>query len=145
MTTSTYKSCSIDDKEKMNTNLYKEEFLEHFKNSKYRRKVSGSDFSSGRHNPSCGDSVEVEGTVRKDKDGVLRITDLGFEGSGCVISQATASMLMEHCIGKSVDEVLKMTKDDIIAMLGIDLGPIRLKCALLSLHVLQSGLKELDV
>jgi nitrogen fixation NifU-like protein len=128
----------------MNTNLYKEEFLEHFKNSKYRKKVSGPNFSSGKHNPSCGDSIEVEGRVEKDRDGVLRIIDLGFEGSGCVISQATASILMEHCIGKSVDEVLQMTKDDILALLGLDLGPIRLKCALLSLNVLQSGLKEVN-
>ena len=145
MTTSTCKSCSIDDKKKMNTDLYKEKFLKHFKKSKYRKNVSGSNFSSGKHNPSCGDSIEIEGTVTKDESGILKITDLGFQGSGCVISQATASMLMEHCIGKAVDEVLKMTKDDIIALLGIDLGPIRLKCALLSLHVLQSGLKELDV
>jgi nitrogen fixation NifU-like protein len=143
MSINTCKSCNVDDKEKMNTNLYKEEFLKHFKHSKYRKKISGSDFSSGRHNPSCGDSIAIEGRVEKDKDNVLRIIDLGFEGSGCVISQASASMLMEHCIGKSVDEILNMTKDDMLKMLGLELGPVRLKCALLSLSVLQAGLKEL--
>ena len=69
---------------------------------------------------------------------------LVFSGSGCVISQATASMLTEHCIGKNVEEVLALTKDDILKLIGIELGPVRLKCALLALQALQQGIIEFE-
>ncbi len=143
MTSNSDNECNITANGKGNKNLYKEELMEHFKNPTNKKKIENPDFSSGKHNPSCGDSLEIEGKVEKDKQGVLRIKDLGFQGSGCVISLATASMFTEHCIGKTVDEVLKMTKDDITNLLGIELGPIRIKCALLSLTVLQNALSEL--
>jgi nitrogen fixation NifU-like protein len=67
------------------------------------------------------------------------ITDAGFSGHGCAISQASADLLMESIIGKNIEEVKKMTKQDILDLLGIELGPVRLKCALLSLTVVQAG------
>ena len=67
------------------------------------------------------------------------ITDARFDGHGCAISQASADLLIESIIGKSVEDVKAMRKQDILDMLGIDLGPVRLKCALLSLKVLKAG------
>ena len=126
------------------SNIYQEELMDHYKYPRNRKKIEKPDFESGQHNPSCGDSVQVEGKVEKDEKGVLRIVDLGFSGSGCVISQAATSMLTQKCKGKSVDEVLAMTKDDILKMLGIELGPTRMRCALLCLHALKEGLDKLQ-
>ena len=67
------------------------------------------------------------------------ITEAAFSGHGCAISQASADILLESVVGKTVDEVKKLTKDDLLDLLGIELGPVRLKCALLSLKVLKAG------
>jgi nitrogen fixation protein NifU and related proteins len=115
--------------------FYKDELMEHFKYPHNKGKTEKPDFSSGLENPSCGDAVLIEGKV---KDG--KIVQVTFEGSGCVISQATASMLTEKCKGKSVEDVLKLTAQDILQMLGLEIGPVRLRCALLSLQALQSAL-----
>ncbi len=119
----------------MNDKLYQEELLEHYKYPKHRKKLATHDFKAGDYNPSCGDRIAIEGTVN---DNV--ITDLGFEGSGCVISQAATSMLTEMCVGNTIEAVMALTKDDISTLIGIPLGPTRLKCALLCLQVLQEGL-----
>lgn len=116
--------------------FYKDELMEHFKYPHNKGKTANPDFSSGLENPSCGDTVSIEGKISKDG----KITELSFEGSGCVISQATASMLTDKCKGKSIDDVLKMTAQDILQMLGLEIGPVRLRCALLSLQALQSAL-----
>ena len=71
-----------------------------------------------------------------------KIIDVGFDGSGCVISQATTSMLTEFCKGKSIDDVLALTKTDITNLIGVELGPNRLKCALIGLQVLQEALRK---
>lgn len=116
--------------------FYKEELMEHFKYPHNKKKLENPDFSSGQENPSCGDTISIEGKISKDG----KIVEVCFEGSGCVISQATASMLTDKCKGKSLDEILKMTSQDVLQMLGLELGPVRLRCALLSLQALQSAL-----
>ncbi|KKQ49814.1 MAG: hypothetical protein US69_C0002G0089 [candidate division TM6 bacterium GW2011_GWF2_38_10] len=121
----------------MNNTLYQEELLEHFKYPRNKKAIANPSFESNLDNPSCGDKVQIQGIITNNV-----ITDLGFSGSGCVISQAAASMLTNHCIGKTVDEVMNLTKDDIFALVGIKLGPTRTKCALLSLQVLQEGLAQ---
>jgi nitrogen fixation NifU-like protein len=68
-----------------------------------------------------------------------KVTDARFDGHGCAISQASADLLLESIIGKSMDEVKALNKQTILDLLGIDLGPVRLKCALLSLKVLKAG------
>jgi len=83
----------------------------------------------------CGDHIEI--TLRTDESG--KITDARFSGHGCAISQASADLLIESVIGKPIEEVKQLNKDYILEMLGIDLGPVRLKCALLSLKVLKAG------
>jgi nitrogen fixation NifU-like protein len=67
------------------------------------------------------------------------VSEARFDGHGCAISQASADLLMEEVQGKSLEEVKTLTKDDLLEMLGLDLGPVRLKCALLSLKVLKAG------
>ena len=69
----------------------------------------------------------------------LQTADARFDGHGCAISQASADLLVESIIGKPLEEVKKLNKEYILDMLGIDLGPVRLKCALLSLKVLKAG------
>jgi nitrogen fixation NifU-like protein len=112
-----------------------DELLEHFKYPCNKKTVPNPDFSASSENPSCGDKISIEGTIAENK-----IVDVGFDGSGCVISQATASMLTEFCKGKTVDELLNLNKDSILSLVKIELGPNRLKCALLCLQVLQQAL-----
>ncbi|MCK4651164.1 iron-sulfur cluster assembly scaffold protein [Candidatus Babeliales bacterium] len=139
------KGCNLNEASKRDTNLYKEELIDHFKNPRNKKNIDNSDFSSNIHNLSCGDSISISGNIEKDEFGILKIKDLGFDGSGCVISIAATSILTENCIGKRVEEVLAMKKDYILKLLGIQLGPIRLKCALLCLNVLQNGLEKFKV
>ncbi|MBD3272810.1 Fe-S cluster protein [Candidatus Dependentiae bacterium] len=122
----------------MNNNIYQEKLMDHYKNPRNKKNIENPDFSTGRQNPSCGDSVLIEGKLENGK-----ITDLGFSGSGCVISQAAASILLTSCTGKTVEEVLALDKDYILKLLGIPLGPNRIKCALLSLDALKSSLEKI--
>jgi len=121
----------------MDEKYYKAILQDHFKNPRNKKTVTGFNFSHMDDVPSCGDKISITGIIEK---GVIK--DLGFEGSGCVISQASASMLTDKCRGMKIDEVLAMTKDDILSMLGLQLGPNRIKCALLALQVLQKALSE---
>lgn len=121
----------------MSDNIYQEKLMDHYKNPRNKKKIDKPNFSSGVQNPSCGDNIVIEGKLRGNE-----ITEIGFDGSGCVISQAAASMLLQSCIGKTPQEVLKLNKDDILKMVGIPLGPNRIKCALLSLQALQESLKN---
>ena len=72
------------------------------------------------------------------------MVDAAFDGRGCAISQATASMMMEEVVGKSLDELKEWDKEYILDMLGIEIGPVRLKCALLPLKVLKAGVWGLE-
>ncbi len=115
--------------------MYREVIIEHYKNPGFRGKLDPHDIYFADNNPLCGDHIEI--TVQVGADG--RVADARFDGHGCAISQASADLLMEAIIGKPMDEVKQMTKQDVLDMLGIDLGPVRLKCALLSLKVLKAG------
>ena len=115
--------------------LYREVIIEHYKNPSYRGRLDPHDISFADNNPLCGDHIQVD--LRVDEDG--KVIDARFDGHGCAISQASADLLMEAIIGKPVEEVKQLNKQDILEMLGIELGPVRLKCALLSLKVLKAG------
>ena len=115
--------------------LYREVIIEHYKNPSYRGHLDPHDISFADNNPLCGDPIQID--LRVDADG--NVADARFDGHGCAISQASADLLMESIIGKPVEEVKQLNKDFILEMLGIDLGPVRLKCALLSLKVLKAG------
>lgn len=121
----------------MNNSLYQAHLLDHYKNPRHKGVLSHADFSSGQYNPSCADSVSFQGVIYK---GIL--TAVAFQGSGCVISQAAASILAEYALNKSVTDVIALDKNQFMTMLGIELGPNRIKCALLPLFALQDGLKK---
>jgi nitrogen fixation NifU-like protein len=115
--------------------LYRELIIDHYKNPQFRGHLDPNDIHFEDDNPLCGDQIEI--TLRVDETG--RVTDGRFDGHGCAISQASADLLIESVIGRPLDEVKKLGKQDILDLLGIELGPVRLKCALLSLKVLKAG------
>ncbi|MEJ5223617.1 MAG: SUF system NifU family Fe-S cluster assembly protein [Anaerolineales bacterium] len=114
--------------------LYREVIIEHYKHPSYRGKLDPHDVAFADSNPLCGDHIEITLRIADGK-----VTEAAFDGHGCAISQASADLLMESIIGKSLEEVKQLNKQDILDLLGIDLGPVRLKCALLSLKVLKAG------
>lgn len=120
--------------------LYREIIIEHYKNPSYRGELDPHDITFSDENPLCGDHIRID--LRVDEKGI--ITEAGFSGHGCAISQASADLLLESIIGKTLDDVKAMTKQDILDLLGIELGPVRLKCALLSLKVLKAGVYGLE-
>lgn len=115
--------------------FYRELIIDRYKNPQYRGELEPHDISFEDDNPLCGDHIRVD--LRIDASG--HISEAAFTGQGCAISQASADLLMESILGKTVEDVKKLNRDDILEMLGIDLGPVRLKCALLSLKVLKAG------
>lgn len=115
--------------------LYREQIIERYKSPQYRGHLDPHDIQFEDDNPLCGDHIEI--TLRLN--GSNKVTEAAFDGKGCAISQASADLLVESIHGKSLDEVKAMKKDDLLELLGIDLGPVRLKCALLSLKVLKAG------
>lgn len=120
--------------------MYREVILDHYKNPRNRGKLEPADISYEDDNPLCGDRIRID--IRLDEN--RRVKEVAFSGQGCAISQASASMLTEEIVGKSVDDLKQISKEDILEWLGIELGPVRLKCALLSLKVLKAGVYGLD-
>jgi nitrogen fixation NifU-like protein len=115
--------------------MYREMILDHYRNPRKKGLVSPADIDYEEDNPVCGDHIHL--TVQLDENDV--VTDVGWDGEGCAISQASASLLYESLIGMSKEEIRHLDKEHILDMLGIELGPVRLKCALLSLKVLKAG------
>ncbi len=120
--------------------MYRENILDHGKNPRNRGVLDPADIDFEGHNPLCGDRLRL--TMRLDEEG--RIAELAWDGEGCAISQASASMLGEMILGMTLDEVKQIDKQVIFDMLGIPLSMSRVKCALLSLKVLKAGAYGLD-
>lgn len=116
--------------------FYRELIIERFKTPHFRGVLDPNDISYEDDNPSCGDHIQID--VRLDNEGV--VTEALFSGEGCAISQASADLLIESIIGKNIEEIKEIGKEDILENLGIELGPVRLKCALLPLKVLKAGI-----
>jgi len=115
--------------------LYREIIVDRYKNPQYKGKLEPNDITFDDDNPLCGDHIRVD--LRIDEDG--NVTEAAFDGYGCAISQASADLLIESIQGKHLNEVKSLTKEDILELLGLELSPMRLKCALLSLKVLKAG------
>lgn len=115
--------------------MYREIILDHSKNPRNHGILDSANIDFEGHNPLCGDRLRL--TLRVDEND--RIIEVGWSGEGCAISQASASMLGEEILGKSLEEVRAISKEDIFEMLGIPLSMNRIKCALLSLKVLKVG------
>lgn len=114
--------------------LYRQNILDHYQNPRNFGTLEHPDISAEDSNPLCGDEIRID---LKVKDGVIE--DVRFSGKGCSISRAAASMLTEEIRGKTLEEVKRIGRDDVLEMLGIELGPVRLKCALLALKTLKVG------
>ena len=117
-------------------NLYEQDILDHYQNPRNFGLLSSFDFISPLYNPSCGDSVTMCGTIKDNQ--LLVVT---FEGKGCVLSLAMASMLTQFVPGKTIDELLDCNEDLVGQLLKTQLGIKRMQCGMLPLQALQKGLK----
>lgn len=121
--------------------FYREEILEHYTHPHHYGRLEDPDISHEESNPLCGDRVRFD--IKLDSEGQA-VEDVRFSGVGCAISKASASMLSDLIVGKSLAEVEALTKQDVLDELGIELGPVRLKCALLPLKVIKAGVYGLE-
>ncbi len=119
---------------RMVDSLYREIILDHYRNPRNKGTLDPADYSYEDTNPLCGDEVRIDLQVADE-----HVTAIRFSGRGCAVSQASASILTEMVEGKSLDEIKALTNDDLLDELGIPVSPARLKCALLGLKVLKSG------
>ena len=148
--------------------MYRENIMDHYKNPRNHGVIKNPDIGFADNNPLCGDEIgitvklkkvymmknkinkeniadkkenmNIEKEVGKEEIGEYEIAEIKFDGKGCAISQASASMLTEQVLGMKLAEVKKMKNDDVIKNLGIPLQPIRVKCALLGFKVLEAGI-----
>jgi nitrogen fixation NifU-like protein len=114
---------------------YIENILDHHDNPRNRRTLDGADIEASGGNPGCGDIVVMFATV--DAEG--RITDASFQGEGCTISQAAASMLTEDLVGRTLDDVRGMSYEDVIEEMGREVVSTRTRCATLALTIMKSA------
>lgn len=112
--------------------IYQELILDHYRNPRNHGSIKHPTKTAVLYNPLCGDRIKIDILLRDEK-----IKDIRFSGSGCAISQASASMLTEFTKGKAIKELRKIDQSFILEMLGIELSPNRLKCALLPLEALK--------
>jgi nitrogen fixation NifU-like protein len=117
--------------------MYSALLMDHFKNPRFPGCIPNAHFSITRANTSCGDVITISGCVEK---GVLY--DVRHYGKGCIISQATASIVCQFSFEKKRENLKELSQDDVGALIGMELGPNRLQCALISLHALQDGLQQ---
>ena len=115
--------------------IYRELILDHYKNPRNYGTLDPHDFTYEDENPLCGDRLRID--VRLDE--AERVAAVAFCGKGCAISQAAASLLTEAIRGKTLEEIKRLEREDVLDLLGIELGPVRMKCALLALKVLKAG------
>ncbi len=120
--------------------MYRDYILDHYKNPRNAGELPGATNSYKDSNPLCGDEITMSLLIADD-----RVQDVRFQGKGCAISQASASILTEEIKGKTLDEVKAIDRQHILENLGIPISPARVKCALLGLKTLKGaawGLRE---
>lgn len=118
------------------SSMYMEIILDHYRNPRNFGHLAQPDVKVRDSNPLCGDVLEMHLKI----DSGQRVEDVRFNGRGCAISQASASMLTEFVLGKKLADLTKLSKQDILQMLGIEVSVVRLKCALLPLKVLKMAI-----
>ena len=121
--------------------FYREEILEHYTHPHNYGTLEHPDISHEEDNPLCGDRIRFD--IQLDDDGQT-VKDVRFSAVGCAISKASASMLTDLLVGQTLEEIKALTNEEMIEELGIELGPVRLKCALLPLKVVKVGAYGLD-
>ncbi|MDD5055936.1 MAG: iron-sulfur cluster assembly scaffold protein [Candidatus Peribacteraceae bacterium] len=117
--------------------LYADNVLDHYKHPRNTGSLKNATVSHREENLSCGDDLTVHLKIAGEK-----ITLIRWEGTGCAISQAAMSMLSEELSGKTTDEIADLKPDDVRKILGVPVGPRRIKCALLCLHTLKNALRK---
>lgn len=120
----------------MDHELYQEQIIDHYKNPRNKKELNNPDFIHTQHNPLCGD--ELTFYIKRKEDQSLEIT---FTGNGCAISQASASLLSEFLNNKNIEEIQKLTEEEIYTLLGIPISNNRKKCALLSLKTIKKAIE----
>ena len=116
--------------------LYAEQILDHFRHPRNKTPLVSSSISHEEKNTSCGDFLTIDLQIEDGK-----ISGVGWSGEGCAISQAGMSLLSEELLGKTVEEANSFTAKTVNELLGVPIGPRRMKCALLSLHALKNALR----
>jgi len=115
--------------------LYRDQILEHYKRPHNFGRLERFDLDAEDNNPFCGDEQHV--FIRLDDDG--RVAEVGFEGQGCAISTAATSLLTDEIVGMSREELVRLPKEQVLDLLGIEISATRMKCALLGLKVIKSA------
>jgi nitrogen fixation NifU-like protein len=121
----------------MNFNMYQENILDHYEHPYHRGALAQPTLAYRDLNPLCGDEVNVQARIDEQN----RVVEAYFDGQGCVISLAAASMLMEAVEGKTLDAVKAMSRQDMLELLGIPLTAMRVKCAMLPLRTLEKAIR----
>ncbi len=118
--------------------LYQDEIMDHYRNPRnFGCKNCESNASSHMHNPSCGDKIIIHANIKNDT-----VSDVCFEGFGCALSTASASLLTEFVKGKTISEIQQINAKQIISLLNIEVTTARLKCALLPLEAIQDAIDK---
>lgn len=107
--------------------MYQERILQHYRSPHNFGALEGADLVGEESNPLCGDHIRLQLKLASDR---AHVAGVRFDGDGCAISMASASMLTDRLQGKSLEEVRALSRDDVLQLLGIPLSPVRLKCAL---------------
>jgi nitrogen fixation NifU-like protein len=122
----------------MGSDMYRQQILDHYKNPRNYGEIEDPDIEHVGENPMCGDTIKMFVVLADDDETIEHVS---FIGDGCAISQASASMLSGELQGMTLEEVREMDREDIEDMLGVELSPMRIKCAVLAEKVAQDGIK----
>lgn len=117
--------------------LYKDRLMDHYQHPRHKGDLAEPDFVGAAANHSCGDAVVFKGNI---EDNILKV--VVFDGAGCVISQASASLLAEAVVNKKISDIIAYDYYIVQELLGVDLGPVRMRCAVLALEALQKGIRD---
>jgi len=119
--------------------MYRENIIDHYKNPHNKGQIENPDVEFTENNPLCGDVITINLKLEDKK-----IEDIKFSGQGCAISQSAMSMLTDEIKGKTLEHAKNFKREDVIDMLGIEIGPVRTKCAVLGLVAVKEGIKEFE-
>tara|TARA_B110000014_G_C19934875_1_gene483664 strand:+ start:248 stop:637 length:390 start_codon:yes stop_codon:yes gene_type:complete len=122
----------------LGADMYRQQILDHYKYPRNYGALENPTFTHTGENISCGDEYTFDIKLDDEENTILAIA---FRGEGCAISKASASMLSEVAIGKTIDEIYEMDRNDIIELLGVEVTPMRIKCAVLAEKIIQDGMR----
>lgn len=119
--------------------IYREELIDHYQNPRNYGAIIDANVTIELENVSCGDRIQM---WVKTENGIIK--DIGFEGEGCAVAIASASILSEYAKGKTIDELISLQLEDFLKLLKVELTISRIKCASLSIETLQKALNSVD-